>query len=73
MPQTVTLLRTPEGGKCYLVGTAHFSLASQEDVSKVCLKINYKLPLILMLQMELVYLFRHTVLHLISNFESYKM
>lgn len=35
LPSTVTLLRTAEGGKCYLLGTAHFSLESQNDVSKV--------------------------------------
>ncbi|XP_023231893.1 traB domain-containing protein-like isoform X1 [Centruroides sculpturatus] len=33
LPETVTLLRTPEGSKVYLVGTAHFSLSSQEDVA----------------------------------------
>jgi hypothetical protein len=26
---------TPDGGKVYLVGTAHFSMESQEDVAKV--------------------------------------
>lgn len=35
LPNTVTLLRTEDGGKCYLVGTAHFSIESQNDVSKV--------------------------------------
>lgn len=35
LPVTVTLLRTPTGGKVYLVGTAHFSLESQDDVAKV--------------------------------------
>lgn len=35
LPETVTLLRTPDGSKCYLVGTAHFSIESQNDVSKV--------------------------------------
>ena len=35
LPPTVTLLTTPEGGKLYLVGTAHFSVESQNDVSKV--------------------------------------
>jgi hypothetical protein len=37
LPHTVSLLRTPDGGKVYLVGTAHFSVESQEDVSKVCI------------------------------------
>lgn len=31
----MTVLDAPDGGKVYLVGTAHFSLESQEDVSKV--------------------------------------
>nr|XP_034824522.1 traB domain-containing protein-like isoform X3 [Maniola hyperantus] len=35
LPSTVTVLDAPDGGKVYLVGTAHFSLESQEDVSKV--------------------------------------
>ncbi|XP_014209792.1 traB domain-containing protein [Copidosoma floridanum] len=35
LPNTVTLLTTPEGSKCYLVGTAHFSIESQNDVAKV--------------------------------------
>jgi hypothetical protein len=35
LPETVTLLTAPEGGKLYLVGTAHFSIESQNDVSKV--------------------------------------
>ena len=35
LPDTVTKLDTPEGCKVYLVGTAHFSRESQEDVAKV--------------------------------------
>lgn len=35
LPKTVSLLHGPNGSKLYLVGTAHFSLESQEDVSKV--------------------------------------
>ncbi|XP_075214133.1 traB domain-containing protein isoform X2 [Lycorma delicatula] len=35
LPDTVQLLTTPDGAKVYLVGTAHFSLESQDDVSKV--------------------------------------
>lgn len=35
LPDTVTLLTTPEGSKVYLVGTAHFSKESQEDVAKI--------------------------------------
>ncbi|XP_053989317.1 traB domain-containing protein isoform X1 [Hylaeus volcanicus] len=35
LPETVTLLTTPEGAKLYLVGTAHFSVESQNDVSMI--------------------------------------
>lgn len=35
LPSTVTVLDAPDGGKIYVVGTAHFSLQSQEDVSRV--------------------------------------
>lgn len=35
LPDTVTLLRTPDGGKVYLIGTAHFSEESQNDVSMI--------------------------------------
>lgn len=35
LPDTVTKLETPEGCKVYLVGTAHFSKESQDDVAKV--------------------------------------
>ncbi|XP_064473461.1 traB domain-containing protein-like isoform X2 [Ornithodoros turicata] len=34
LPSTVTVLKTNEGSVVYLVGTAHFSLESQEDVAK---------------------------------------
>ncbi|BES96485.1 TraB family [Nesidiocoris tenuis] len=35
LPDTVALLRGPSGSKLYLVGTAHFSRESHDDVSKV--------------------------------------
>ncbi|XP_057318794.1 traB domain-containing protein isoform X2 [Microplitis mediator] len=35
LPETVSLLTTPDGGKVYLVGTAHFSEESQNDVSMI--------------------------------------
>ncbi|XP_055905504.1 traB domain-containing protein [Eupeodes corollae] len=35
LPHTVTVLTTPFGSKVYLVGTAHFSEESQDDVSYV--------------------------------------
>ncbi|XP_041348740.1 traB domain-containing protein-like isoform X2 [Gigantopelta aegis] len=35
LPDTVSLLESPCGSKVYLVGTAHFSLESQEDVAKM--------------------------------------
>ncbi|GIY15391.1 traB domain-containing protein [Caerostris darwini] len=34
LPETVTVLETNMGSRVYLVGTAHFSLESQEDVAK---------------------------------------
>lgn len=40
LPHTVTLLTTPVGSKVYVIGTGHFSVESQNDVSKV-IKINY--------------------------------
>lgn len=36
-PETVTILEAPTGGKVYLVGTAHFSEKSQQDVAEVIL------------------------------------
>ena len=38
LPETVSLLTTEEGCKMYVVGTAHFSESSQEDVIKVGVK-----------------------------------
>lgn len=35
MPETVTILETPEGSKVYLIGTAHFSRKSCEEVKEV--------------------------------------
>lgn len=35
LPHTVTKLTTPHGSMVYLVGTAHFSKESQDDVSLV--------------------------------------
>lgn len=35
LPDTVTLLKTPNGNNVYLIGTAHFSEASQKDVAFV--------------------------------------
>ena len=40
LPDTVTKLETPEGCKVYVVGTAHFSKESQEDVERVSLHLN---------------------------------
>lgn len=37
LPPTVTVLNTPFGSRVYLVGTAHFSEDSQDDVSFVSL------------------------------------
>jgi hypothetical protein len=35
LPKTVELLLTDQGSKVYIVGTAHFSQQSQDDVAKV--------------------------------------
>jgi len=35
LPHTITKLESPSGGQVFLVGTAHFSKESQEDVAKV--------------------------------------
>lgn len=35
LPHTVTLLNGPNGALVYVVGTGHFSVESQNDVSKV--------------------------------------
>ena len=35
LPDTVTKLTSLDGCKVYLVGTAHFSQSSQDDVAKV--------------------------------------
>ncbi|KAF6209830.1 hypothetical protein GE061_015581 [Apolygus lucorum] len=40
LPETVTLLRGANGSKLYLIGTAHFSRESQDDVSKVIQTVN---------------------------------
>ena len=36
LPSTVEVLSTHDGCRVYLVGTAHFSESSQQDVTKVC-------------------------------------
>ena len=43
LSSNVTLLNTDNGSKLYLIGTAHFSKESQEEVRKV--KIILRLPL----------------------------
>lgn len=48
LPDTVTLLTTPEGSKVYLVGTAHFSESSQDDVSLVMRNVR---PNVVMLEL----------------------
>ena len=35
LPSTVEVLRTRDGCRVYLIGTAHFSESSQQDVTKV--------------------------------------
>ncbi|ESO99290.1 hypothetical protein LOTGIDRAFT_113686, partial [Lottia gigantea] len=48
LPDTTVCLETPEGCKVYVVGTAHFSIDSQNDVSKV---INATQPDVVMLEL----------------------
>ena len=43
LPSTVVKLETAEGCKVYLVGTAHFSKESQDDVAKVCCQYYFTL------------------------------
>lgn len=43
LPETVTLLQhEPTGAKVYLVGTAHFSNESKQDVTRVLISDRYK-------------------------------
>ena len=35
LPETCTMLTTSQGAKIFIVGTAHFSRSSHEDVSTV--------------------------------------
>lgn len=65
LPDTVTLLTTPDGGKLYLIGTAHFSVESQNDVSKVtkictCFFLSCS-STIMILQMTLMLIYLATV------------
>ena len=39
LPSNVVKIETEDDCKIYIVGTAHFSIASQEDVSQVCVRI----------------------------------
>lgn len=40
LPETVSKLVTPSGARVYLIGTAHFSEKSQEDVAKVFISLS---------------------------------
>ncbi|KAG1702086.1 TraB domain-containing protein [Nymphon striatum] len=48
LPSTVTKLMTKDGAPVYIVGTAHFSIESQEDVSKT---IRQVLPDVIVLEL----------------------
>ncbi len=50
LPDTVKVLTTDEGGKVYLVGTAHFSEKSQEDVSQVVQSIPFESKVVVVLR-----------------------
>ena len=39
LSENVVKIETEDGCKIYVVGTAHFSEASQEDVSQVCMYV----------------------------------
>lgn len=41
LPETVTVLETSHGSKVFVVGTAHFSKESQEDVAAVKISSSY--------------------------------
>merc|ERR1719244_444877 len=58
LPETCTLLSLPNGGRVYLVGTAHFSQESNEDVAAVIQAVK---PDIVVLELCKA---RTTVLHL---------
>lgn len=49
LPETVTVLETRFGSKVYIVGTAHFSLESQEDVAKTIRAVQ---PDIVMIELD---------------------
>lgn len=46
LPETVTLLRMPNNCNVYLIGTAHFSEKSQEDVANVIRNVRPKTVLV---------------------------
>jgi len=41
LPSTVEVLSTHDGCRVYLVGTAHFSGSSQQDVTKVLFSLKF--------------------------------
>lgn len=41
LPETCTVLETPQGSKVYVVGTAHFSTESLNDVTRVSVFLKY--------------------------------
>ena len=41
LPDTVNVLKAPDGKTIYLVGTAHFSKQSHSDVRKVCFSFGF--------------------------------
>ncbi|XP_049532244.1 traB domain-containing protein [Anopheles darlingi] len=75
LPETVTVLTTPDGAKVYLVGTAHFSESSQRDVSLVMRNVQ---PNVVMLELcpSRVHILRHdeqTLLEEAKNMNLAKM
>ncbi|XP_050089255.1 traB domain-containing protein [Anopheles aquasalis] len=75
LPETVTILTSPDGAKVYLVGTAHFSESSQRDVSLVMRNVQ---PNVVMLELcpSRVHILRHdeqTLLEEAKNMNLAKM
>ncbi|XP_035778801.1 traB domain-containing protein-like [Anopheles albimanus] len=75
LPETVTVLTTPDGAKVYLVGTAHFSESSQRDVSLVMRNVQ---PNVVMLELcpSRIHILRHdeqTLLEEAKNMNLAKM
>lgn len=72
LPQTVTILTTPFGSKVYLVGTAHFSEESQDDVSFVIRNVK---PDIVMVELcpSRIHILKHDEKTLLEEAKNFNM